>query len=89
MEVGAFPPNAFGIYDMTGNVWEWTTDWYDRDYYSVSPDRNPKGRERGAYKVIRGGGWTDGYDARNLMVSHRSYVDPTTRSFTIGIRCAK
>jgi formylglycine-generating enzyme required for sulfatase activity len=89
VEVGTYPPNGFGIYDITGNVWEWTSDWYDRDYYSISPERNPKGPDTGMYKIIRGGGWTDGYDARNLMVSHRSYVDPTVRAFTIGIRCAK
>jgi iron(II)-dependent oxidoreductase len=87
--VGSFPPNGFGLYDITGNVWEWTSDWYDRDYYAASPELNPRGPDSSMYKVIRGGGWTDGYDARNLMVSHRSYVDPTTRAFTIGIRCAK
>ena len=89
LKVGSFPPNGYGLYDVIGNVWEWTSDWYNRDYYTVTADRNPKGPDTGIYRVIRGAGWTDGYDGRNLMVSHRSYADPTTRAFTIGIRCAK
>lgn len=86
--VGSFPPNGYGLYDIVGNVWEWTSDWYDRDYYTMTPDRNPQGPKEGKYKVIRGGGWSDD-DERNLMSHFRNYSDPSARAYTIGFRCAK
>jgi formylglycine-generating enzyme required for sulfatase activity len=88
VEVGKYPPNGYGLFDMAGNVWEWTNDWYERNYYSISPLKNPKGPEKGAYKVFRGGGWNDA-DERNLMPSFRNYTDPLEKSITIGFRCAK
>jgi formylglycine-generating enzyme required for sulfatase activity len=87
-EVGSYPPNDYGLHDMIGNVWEWIDDWYDRDYYPVSPETNPQGPEDGVYKVIRGGGWSDN-DERNLMAHYRNYSDPNGRAFTIGFRCAR
>jgi formylglycine-generating enzyme len=86
--VGSYPPNGYGLYDMTGNVWEWVSDWYDRDYYTVTPDRNPLGPAKGIYKVIRGGGWSDD-DDRNLMNHYRNFADPSKGASTIGFRCAK
>jgi formylglycine-generating enzyme required for sulfatase activity len=54
-----FPPNGYGLFAMNGGVWEWTRDWYDRDYYQQSPEENPRGPESGEEKVIRGGSWAD------------------------------
>ncbi len=55
--VGSFPENRFGLHDMRGNVWEWTADWYARDYYSRSPKMNPQGPPTGYLKVVRGSDW--------------------------------
>jgi formylglycine-generating enzyme required for sulfatase activity len=55
LPVGSFPPNAFGLYDMHGNIWQWTKDWYGE--YNVNEKINPKGPEKGSNKIIRGGGW--------------------------------
>jgi formylglycine-generating enzyme required for sulfatase activity len=64
---GASPSGAF---DMGGNVMEWCQDWYARDYYSVSPRKNPQGPETGAYRVARGGSFfTDGFDLRTYARS--------------------
>jgi formylglycine-generating enzyme len=64
-----FAPNGYGLYAMSGGVWEWTSDWYDAQYYAASPRCNPKGPEQGQEKVLRGGSWTDCAEA--LTVSFR------------------
>jgi formylglycine-generating enzyme required for sulfatase activity len=55
--VGEKEPNAWGLYDMAGNIWEWCQDWYDANYYAVSPSTDPQGPDSGTKRVWRGGGW--------------------------------
>jgi eukaryotic-like serine/threonine-protein kinase len=70
--VGSYPPNAFGLYDMHGNVWEWCNDIYDEDYYKVTPLNDPKGPQEGKPKVIRGGAWNEyAYKCRSADRNHR------------------
>jgi formylglycine-generating enzyme required for sulfatase activity len=86
--VGSHPDGASwcGAEDMAGNVWEWVNDWYDRDYYDVSPDSNPPGPDGGDYKVLRGGSFF--YFWYNVRVAYRNYYSPDYRSYDLGFRCA-
>ena len=80
-------PNQLGLYDMSGNVWEWCHDWFDSNYYSNSPQKNPKGPESGSsLRMCRGGSWN--YPDKYCRVSCRDQYNPEKKLSTIGLRLA-
>ena len=93
--VDLYMPNRYGLYDTSGNVWEWCFDAYDETFYASSPRRNPvAGGQVGndftsvkSNRVLRGGGWTD--DATSLRVAYRWWAAPPCTSGSNGFRCAR
>ena len=83
--VGGKRPNAFGLYDMHGNVWEWVADWYGG--YSQGPVTDPRGLSSGVHRVFRGGCWSN--PARRCRVSYRNHDAPDERFGILGFRLVR
>lgn len=86
--VGQLPPNDCGLYDMSGNVFEWNHDWYGNDYYTTTPEADPTGPEGGVFRSCRGGGWRHTVDDGHghLRVGARINRPPTLRDRGLGLR---
>ena len=85
--VGEKKPNAWGLYDMHGNVWQWCQDWYDGGYYANSPTDEPTGPSGGAFRVLRGGSWAD--PARGCRSADRGRFTPQGRGNNLGLRVSR
>ncbi len=86
-EVGTKQPNAWGLHDMLGNVWEWCWDRYRADYYSKSPESDPRGPALGGFRVLRGGSWYR--YVWFLRHSARFRDRPAARHRHVGLRCVR
>jgi formylglycine-generating enzyme required for sulfatase activity len=84
--VGNYPPNAFGLFDMHGNVWEWCHDWYSVNAYARSSLRDPRGPTSGTCRVVRGGAWAT--PARFCRAAAREWYSPSRRLSSLGFRVA-
>ena len=85
--MGEKQPNAWGLFDMDGNVAEWVEDWYGHEYYDESPLNDPAGPRTGSYRVFRGGSWLD--PERNCRASFRGFDFPVNRFYNVGFRVVR
>ena len=85
--IGKKKPNELGIYDMTGNVYEWCSDWYSPTWYKISPRENPAGPANGTFKIMRGGSWF--HDYNGLRATDREFANPTYRFGYVGFRLCR
>lgn len=83
--VGSLKPNELGIYDMSGNVMEWCSDYYDSNYYSVSPSNNPQGPSYGSYRVVRGGSWQNNATECRSSYRYDSYGGSSTKGLRLAL----
>jgi formylglycine-generating enzyme len=88
--VDTFPPNGYGLYNLTGNVWEWCQDWFDPTFHRHGPRKNPKGPPRGSHRVMRGGSYLchASYCYR-YRVAARGANTPDSATGNLGFRCAR
>jgi formylglycine-generating enzyme required for sulfatase activity len=84
--VGQSSPNAFGLFDICANVHEWCGDWYDPNYYAISPDRNPRGPQGGTRRASRGGSWR--HHIKVTRCAARSSIPPHFQYADYGFRVA-
>ena len=80
-------PNAWGLYDMHGNVWEWCQDWFDEEYYMNSPVEDPTGPKSGITRVLRGGSWV--VPSRSCRSATRGRDEPSKRTIGFGFRVVR
>ncbi len=88
--VGSYPPNDFGLYDMSGNVSEWCADWFDEKYYHNSPYKNPRGPSSDSWRVVRGGSLQVLFrDNDYFLCAYRQVEEPDKSHALLGFRCVR
>jgi formylglycine-generating enzyme required for sulfatase activity len=86
--VDSFGANGFGLYNATGNVWEWTADWFSRDFHTRDTRTNPRGPRRGTHRTARGGSYLcHASYCRRYRVAARNALTPDSSSGNVGFRC--